>query len=391
MLINYKLKKVIKIVQISDRQKAIEKYIKDNPECKIEQILRVEFKGEIKSLPVYRIPVKFLTYNLENGRFAADLFAEEAKQKRKLDPVNIRKDSETIKRLLLVNNPKETKLLKGDLKRFGQRDTGVITSAGNVINANRRMAVLSELKKETGDSKYDYLEVAILPRSADDKDLWRIEAKLQYGRDFKVKYGPINELLKVRGAFKKGLTKKEVAYELGETAKEVEERLERLKLIEAYLDYIKKPKNYKLIEEINISEHFIDTQNNLKKLKEEVSANELHKFLILHFEAISAGFPHLEVRKLKKFDEYREVKKDVFLTLDKKLKEKIDEQEFKELLEDALQMVRVRKKEEKPVQELKHALDLINKVDELGIKLDSGCKKILSIIIKLAKKMNNNK
>ena len=69
--------------QISDREKDIEKYIKENPDCKQGSTHKERYKGKLIEFPVFRIPIELLTYNLENGRFAADLLAIEAQEKRR--------------------------------------------------------------------------------------------------------------------------------------------------------------------------------------------------------------------------------------------------------------------------------------------------------------------
>ncbi len=376
--------------QISDREKEIEKYIKENPDCKQGSTHKERYKGKLIEFPVFRIPIELLTYNLENGRFAADLLAIEAQEKRKLDMTND-KDIEIIENLLLTNDPKDTKELKTELINVGQKDPATITSAGNIINANRRVAVLKKLLHETGDEKYAYLETMILPRGTDAAEIWKIEARIQYGQDFKVDYGPVNELLKIRDARDKKIPIKVIANELGESIEEINKRLERLTLIEEYLKYIKQPKNYKLIQDRGLHEHFIDTQDNLKKFKdEELNSNEIHKFLKLHFEAIKAEVPHREIiRKFKEFVNYDDIKKEAFSVLDKITNNKINQEEFERNLYDIVDMTKAKKRREKPVQQLKHVLDLIEKVGDFDIKLDSECKKILSVIISIAQKLKN--
>src|SRR5256885_14541623 len=116
------------------------------------------------------------------------------------------------------------------------------------------MSILQTLYADTGKERYSYLNVARLPRGVDAKDLWKIEAKLQFGRDFRLEYGPINELLKIRAGKISGLSEKQISDALGGrySLKGVEEKLRILKLIDSYLNSIGKPGEYKIIQEERI-------------------------------------------------------------------------------------------------------------------------------------------
>src|SRR5207245_2353888 len=151
-------------------------------------------------------------------------------------------DAKVIQTLLLEQNKKETAELKESLREHGQLEEGIITFDGAVINANRRMAVLSELHQETSDPKFEFLKVARLPKNVDESDIWRIEAGLQFAKDLRLEYGPVNELLKLREGKSKGLSPKQISHFLmgRYSADDVEGRLRVLDLIDSYLEYVGK-------------------------------------------------------------------------------------------------------------------------------------------------------
>ena len=97
---------------------------------------------------------------------------------RQLDPYQV-EDANIIRAILLELDSQKTKDLKNDKHQKGQLEPGVITYDGVVINANRRMAVLSELHKKEPGGKWEHLEAIRLPENVGEKDLWRIEAGLQ--------------------------------------------------------------------------------------------------------------------------------------------------------------------------------------------------------------------
>ena len=58
----------------------IDKYIKENPECEQRQVVPTVLKEERKEIPVYRLPIELLYYNIRNGRFAAEYASLAKKQ-----------------------------------------------------------------------------------------------------------------------------------------------------------------------------------------------------------------------------------------------------------------------------------------------------------------------
>jgi len=67
------------------REKQLDAYLAKE-DAKDDQKLRLVLKGNPKHLQVYRVPIRYLIYNIRNGRFAAELLAKEGELKRKLDP-----------------------------------------------------------------------------------------------------------------------------------------------------------------------------------------------------------------------------------------------------------------------------------------------------------------
>lgn len=297
----------------SERSKKIEAAIhQPSAESEVRKA-PVIIGGQKKMLEVYRLPISLLTYNIRNGRFAAELMARERELGRKLNPLQPQDHAE-IQALLLNLDPGATELLKRDLRAVGQTDPGIITHDGHVINGNRRMAILSQLHKEDGTGKYEYLEVQRLPPDISERDLWRIEAGLQLSRDKRLEYGPVNDLLKIREGINAGLKYDEIAATLYgiDGGKEVQEKEKRLALIDSYLDYIGEPGTY--LRANGLVEHFINVQDFLRWLdRQDVKPRERHNWLLRAFEMIRAELPHVELRKLRSIYESERAHKH-FLT-----------------------------------------------------------------------------
>jgi hypothetical protein len=333
-----------------------------------DEKLKLFYQGQRQAHDVYRVPISLLIYNIGNGRFAAELLAKEASLKRKLDPTTDT-DRAIIENLLLTQNEDETEALEEDLKKNGQENAGVITFDGAVINANRRMAIFSRLYKQTQNPEYQHLKVARLPANVDEKDLWRIEAEMQFAKDFRLDYGPINELLKLREGVQSGLSIKEISRTLlgRYNEKKLEERLATLRLIEDYLVHTNSPQQFHLVQDSRSVEKFNSLQGYVLAplLKKRIVPKvEVAKLTTIGFDLIHAGtVTHWDIRSLAKIANDSAAKKELF-----KNDGKADGKGFKkeaalvEAFRTAKEIVNVNDEKSKPERLLRRALESLRGV-----------------------------
>ena len=250
-----------------DNKITIDNYISKN-DCKFNQT-RTEFlNGEPKILQGYRLPRKLLFYNIKNGRFALEYVKILREQGGALNPEDT-KDAKKIQDLLLNLKPIDTKRTYEDIKRKGQTDLILITQDGYVIDGNRRMSVIAKLFEDTGDRKFELINAARIEESVDVKDLWAMEAGISLGQDPKVRYGPLNELLKLDEGRKAGFTSQQIAdllYGVDDAA-EIDKDLARLDLIRKYLREYYNGDDENLSPVDGYHEHFIDLQTTLINAK----------------------------------------------------------------------------------------------------------------------------
>jgi len=248
----------------------INEYIKNNPNCKVPKTITITLLGRTIDLQTYHLPLDLTFYNISNGRFAAEYVDLVEKEGRELDPKNP-DDIEKIQSLLIELNPKESRILEKDLHQYGQKEPGIITYDGFIINGNRRRSVLEELVS-LGHSEFKFIDVARLPPNVSSQDLWKLEAGLQLSRNVIVQYGAINELLKFKQGIDSGLTPIEIASSLygGFKEKDILDKLEQLKLIAEYLNFIGEPGVFNRAK--GIHEHFIDLRNVLNNFR-KIGAN----------------------------------------------------------------------------------------------------------------------
>ena len=95
---------------------------------------------------VYKVPLDLLRLRKENGRISSSVKTYE----RTIGPLD-RADSNAqtvLQRFLREKDPEKTYELKQLLRAEGQREPGIITADGFLINGNRRKVALSELRKQ---------------------------------------------------------------------------------------------------------------------------------------------------------------------------------------------------------------------------------------------------
>lgn len=365
----------IKMQIYSERARQIDAYIASHSDSELGK-WPLEIGGEKRILPFYRIPTSMLLYNANNGRLAMEIQQWQEDNGRNLDNTD-KSDAATIKDMLLALEENKTRELKDDLARKGQMEPGVITHNGIVINANRRMAVIEALHIEQPTGKWKYLEVVRLPQVTSESDLWRIEAGLQLSKDKIAEYHPVNELLKIKEGTTRKLRPSEIAAAMyGRDESYVEDALERLQLIDEFLNFMGQSGKYGVIKKFGLHEYFIDIQNimNASKkdgVKKQVRTERVKQtFTLLRANVHSQGkggkqaITHRDLRKLR--DIYRDAHaQDAFtkrLNGVKKIQDLSDD-EVLEGFNEAVEILQLRDAKDKPVLQVQRAIRALNSID----------------------------
>jgi len=305
---------------------------------------------------------------------------------------------------LLELDPKQTLILENDLKKVRQKEPGVITIGGYVINGNRRMSVLQNLV-EQGDSDFNYLEAARLPGGVSATDIWKVEAGIQLSRRVQLDYGPINNLLKFQQGIEAGLKPTEIAKSLygGFTEKEILENLEQLKLISEYLIFIGYSKQFNKAKSVN--EHFVDLRNIINREKKQgTSPIDILKIKKIAFQLIFDGVPQRELRKIKDILTNAKIKENFWDAEDhskpeeagKKAarKQKANEDDAftaaRTIFNNCLDSVKAESEAQQPVKLLKRALTNLEAIaeDEPSLK-DSESTSLIGYIDEIVRRLKN--
>jgi hypothetical protein len=232
------------------------------------------FNGAKHELNVFRIPTKYLHFNIQNGRYADKMIQLRADNPAEFIDPSVKRWRDEISKMLRGEYPgtqedrEPWERLREDLKGKSQLTPGVVIADGGVIDGNRRLSVLLSLAaSENNSAAYQYFEGVILPENVTDEDRWRIEAGIQLGKDEKHDYSSINKILKIKEGLKifgeddNGIL--EMAKALyGTTDKEIRQTINQINLIDEYLIYLDRRDAYN--EVAGLTERFVEAVNTLE-------------------------------------------------------------------------------------------------------------------------------
>jgi hypothetical protein len=168
----------------------------------VKESIQIEWRGSPKSLPVITMPLDLLLYNPETHRIRAQRDFDTQRDKHIVDnPWG--EEAQAYLDYLLSSlpidpskpDPAFEKLME-DLAEYGQKDPGIITPSGILINGNSRRAALRRTKASN-------MRVAVLPDDVRWEDIAEVELELQMRRDLKRDYSFVNNLLALDEAVRK--------------------------------------------------------------------------------------------------------------------------------------------------------------------------------------------
>lgn len=177
--------------------------------------LDLRWKGTSQPLTVVKVPLTATVLNPRSHRIRAELESRG-------DEVNVvTSDPYSAESQALISEIlRETKgfdNIKAALERDGgQRDPGVITHQGLLVNANTRRVALSDLSSE-------YIDVAVLPQDATDKEITDVELDLQMATDVKQDYTFSAQLLFIEELMtERGMSAEQIGMRLNPTLSDSE-------------------------------------------------------------------------------------------------------------------------------------------------------------------------
>ena len=221
--------------------------------------------AENREETVYKVPLDLLRYRKENGRISSSVKTYE-RTVGPLDPTDSNAQT-TLQNFLYEKDQEKTDQLKVLLRAEGQREPGIVTVDGFLINGNRRKVALTKLKDEfQTEDKFQTMKVVILPGKDDPggpptlKEIEQIENRYQMQTEGKADYYGFDEALSIRDKEEKlGYTLEQQMRD-DPLYKDMQDRqfkaavkkrrrdfLDPLECVEDYLNAIGKPGEYTLV------------------------------------------------------------------------------------------------------------------------------------------------
>lgn len=217
-------------------------------------------------LEVYKIPLKYLYYNDENGRISSAL-------RNKITPARDDENpsyNEFFENAIVSDNAAKLKRTKKSIAGKGQEVFGYVLQDGRVIDGNRRYTALRQIARETGQSQF--FEAVILPITYDSKasrtEIKRLELAIQHGQEEKLSYDPLDWAVDIYETVEVNelLTAEDYAHEADEKLSDVKNRIEAIKMVRDFLKYINADDdNYQLIKDAKIFSAIEDTTKRFVK------------------------------------------------------------------------------------------------------------------------------
>jgi hypothetical protein len=185
------------------------------------ETVRIEWRGQPVNLEVVTMPVDDLYYNPETHRIRAQR-SHDPRRDTELDEAPWSPESQAYLHFLITSRPDnpdtrdpDFEKLKEDLYLHGQKDAGIITPTGLVVNGNTRLAALRDLTASN-------IRVAVLPADATWGDITAVELELQLRKDRRRHYSYINRLIAINEQISNGRSVKEIAKSFRTTLKSIE-------------------------------------------------------------------------------------------------------------------------------------------------------------------------
>ncbi|MFE9538109.1 transcriptional regulator [Streptomyces sp. NPDC006691] len=172
--------------------------------------ITVDWRGEQKHLHVISMPVDMLYFNPDTHRIRAQRTLDPARNRTLEQEPWSEVAQEYLRDLLRCkpSNPDQVDpdyaALQEELDDSGQRDPGIISPRGILVDGNTRCAALRDLGVKN-------IRVAVLPADTSRSDINSVELALQLRRDKRREYSYINRLIAVEDQLAAGMREEDVA------------------------------------------------------------------------------------------------------------------------------------------------------------------------------------
>jgi hypothetical protein len=276
---------------------------------KIQEIANIEsnksgsknitYKDDTLEMQAYKIPVEYLVFNQYNGRIGTFVKTYE-KQYQTIDATTDEGEKLIVDFLWRSKESRNKKTLM-DIEEYGQKEVGIITKDGVIVDGNRRCMLLKKIaiKNKTNPT---YFRAIILPDRLEDspREIRKLETIYQMGTDQPVDYNAIEKYLKCKELSQEdGFTDEEIAKFMGEKPAKIKEYLKILDLMEDYLKTYGYKDMYTILSGEKLEGPFVDLRSYLETQKTgkrirgrdwQPDNTDIDDLKSIYFDYIRAGF-----------------------------------------------------------------------------------------------------
>ena len=361
--------------------------------------INVVIMGTVRTLPVYKVPLKDLYYNDKNDRIST--FISEFKEVLK-DSSHEQRQAK-IEEFIVKSNEQAFKKTKKSIKDDTQLKSGVVADDGRVLNGNRRFTCLRQLYREQSEEKYGFFLSAVLDgdlASLSNKEIKKIEYNLQFAEERPLDYDTIDMLVGIyNNVIMEGvnesqnpvLTQKEYINSKKISRKDFEKDRDTIKVMIDYLEYINRPLEFHIARDAKLKEALLTISEGLKKTKASEEVNERLKYMCFDVLVTNAkpyvSLTHTLREILKKYknnkdsyeralEEYEEIADDIFdevigddgfsKSKQTQFESSDSNKDFNTILVELLEGSNTKEIKDKPISLIKTAISKVKSID-LGV------------------------
>lgn len=344
--------------------------------------------GSPQMLPVYRIKVDLLRYNVQNDRIASWISRYKAEHGAdSLDGLDTEAYNTIIESFIVDSNRDAIEKTQRSIELRTQERPGVVLADGLVIDGNRRLTCLRRLSRE--NPTFGWFEAVILPESVgnDPKKIKMLELSIQHGEEEKVGYDPVDRLVGIYNDVINSnlLSKEEYAQCIGVKVKDLDLEIKKAGYMNDFLEFANAKDQFHLARELKIAGVINELHLVLKKCKSDEQEEEVKNIVFANMIVEPQGDIVRFVRKIKPVldspdaDRFIERENELAFEVAERLKDKnavsvsgIAEirddtrlaAEFRDTMESAELTTKLTKALKVPSQSIKRAVKDLDQVEE---------------------------
>ena len=274
-------------------------------ECEnLMETKRFVFGTKFKDLNVYNIPLKYLSYNKNNGRIFLGV-NEKEKEGINFNDLDNESFNEEIEQLIWKYDEQKNASTMQSIHDVGQLEIALVSENGIIIDGNRRFTCLRRLNRAHKDKKeFQYLKACIIRESKDitEKDIKKYELNVQFGREVQADYHLTDKVMSIYKLVKENvLSIEEIKTEMKLSVNKVHGFIQTAEMINEFLKYYNIEDDYFMIDKMNYVNplEVVAKYVNNGKINQELSEPEILTRRNIFFELLVGAKLHLPTQDLR--------------------------------------------------------------------------------------------